>query len=548
MKRYFWLMFFLLITFAWCQKENVTVEGDIWNTGFVFSWLEFDATNFEIKTLSLSWEDFQVRAYEWIVYVKNPVVEDYQKMNIYVPENYFSWEKINGFSLETAPIFFPNKVWWYMPAKPETLWGSEEASYGDFLEAIKSSWEQPQWKNGDLWEKWFPWKWDGKWMMRWWFWWNKDSVSLYALKEGFVVASAWARGRSLQDWSWKYVWKAPAWIIDLKAAIRYLKYNDALIPGDSNKIISNWTSAGWAMSALLWSTANHPDYESYLEEIWAAPATDDVFAVSTYCPITNLDNADKAYEWEFKGVDSYNKISANQLDYNEDRSETESGAISNSENEIAKLLRDSFPFYLSTLWLVDTNWNIYSLNEDWEWNFKESIKMMLVDSFNEALKSWENLSWFDWLSIENWEVVSIDFESYVKNYLTRNKWIPAFDGLSLEAWENNLFWDAAIDNRHFTNFSFEHSLVSWDIASNDIVKLMNPMNYIPDSQADVSKFRRIRHWAKDADTSLAIPFILSEALTQWRGANVDFKYPWNQWHGWDYDIPQLIAWMNSITH
>jgi hypothetical protein len=117
----------------------------------------------------------------------------------------------------------------------------------------------------------------------------------------------------------------------------------------------------------------------------------------------------------------------------------------------------------------------------------------------------------------------------VKNYLSRNKWIPAFDGLSLEAWENNLFWNEFTDNLHFTNFSYEHSLVSWDIASSDIVKLMNPMNYIPDSKTSISKYRRIRHWAKDADTSLAIPFILAEALSQWGNAEVDFKYPWNQW-------------------
>jgi hypothetical protein len=77
---------------------------------------------------------------------------------------------------------------------------------------------------------------------------------------------------------------------------------------------------------------------------------------------------------------------------------------------------------------------------------------------------------------------------------------------------------------------------------------MNPMNYIPDSKTSISKYRRIRHWAKDADTSLAIPFILAKALSQWGGAEVDFKYPWNQWHGWDYDIPELINWMNSITH
>ena len=555
MKRYFSLILLLFVFLVGCEQDSQVTDEPIEKIDS-FTWLVFDTWSYEVKTLSLDWEDLLVRAFENIVYVKNPVDKEYQVMNIYVPENYYSWEEINGFVLETAPIFFPNKVGWYMAAKPETLWGNESGDYSAFLDAIKSSWGQPQWKKESFWDfsggmnKWgFPWKEWMWWMWMGWFWGNRTSASLYALKNGFVVASAWARWRSLQNEEWKYIWKAPAWIVDLKAAVRYLKYNDGLIPWDSNKIISNWTSAGWAMSVLLWATANHPDYEPYFEELWAAPTSDDIYAVSSYCPITNLDNADKAYEWEFYWVDTYSKIAADQLDYNADRSETEQGAVSDDESEIAALLKDAFPFYVSSLWLVDINWNVYSLNEDWEWNLKESIKLMLVDSFNDALQSGEFLSGdFSWLTVEDWEVVAIDFDSYVKDYLARNKWIPAFDGLSLEAWENNLFWDESINNRHFTDFSYEHSLVSWEMAPSEVVKLMNPMNYIPDSQTTVSKFRRIRHWAKDADTSLAIPFILSEALTQWRGANVDFKYPWNQWHGWDYDIPELMAWMNSITH
>jgi hypothetical protein len=46
---------------------------------------------------------------------------------------------------------------------------------------------------------------------------------------------------------------------------------------------------------------------------------------------------------------------------------------------------------------------------------------MLIDSFDEALQSGENLSGFDWLTIDNGKVVSIDFDAYVKNYLSRNK-------------------------------------------------------------------------------------------------------------------------------
>lgn len=78
----------------------------------------------------------------------------------------------------------------------------------------------------------------------------------------------------------------------MKAAVRYLKYNRDRICGSMSHIISNGTSAGGALSALLGVTGNHPDYESFLEEAGAACAEDDIFAASCYCPITNLEHGD----------------------------------------------------------------------------------------------------------------------------------------------------------------------------------------------------------------------------------------------------------------
>lgn len=54
------------------------------------------------------------------MYVANPIEPDYQTLNIYVPEAYFQGEKVNGYSAETAPIFLPNAVGGYMPAKAAT--------------------------------------------------------------------------------------------------------------------------------------------------------------------------------------------------------------------------------------------------------------------------------------------------------------------------------------------------------------------------------------------------------------------------------------------
>ena len=80
-----------------------------------------------------------------------------------------------------------------------------------------------------------------------------------ALSKGYVVASAGARGRTTKNNEGMYTGKVPAAIVDLKAAIRYLKFNDKKMPGDASKIISNGTSAGGAISTLLGATGNNLD-------------------------------------------------------------------------------------------------------------------------------------------------------------------------------------------------------------------------------------------------------------------------------------------------
>ena len=142
---------------------------------------------------------------------------------------------------------------------------------------------------------------------------NTPNAMLVALSKGYVVVSPGARGRTQKQG------KAPAAIVDLKVAVRYLRFNDARMPGDAEKIISNGTSAGGALSVLLGASGNSADYEPYLKALGAADARDDIFAVSAYCPISILERADAAYEWQFNGVNDYQKIQMTQIDYNVER-------------------------------------------------------------------------------------------------------------------------------------------------------------------------------------------------------------------------------------
>ena len=66
--------------------------------------LTFDPKKYEIKTCELGNRSITYRAFEHIVYCANPASK-IQTLNIYVPEEYYSGKTINGYSLNTAPIF-----------------------------------------------------------------------------------------------------------------------------------------------------------------------------------------------------------------------------------------------------------------------------------------------------------------------------------------------------------------------------------------------------------------------------------------------------------
>ena len=81
------------------------------------------------------------------------------------------------------------------------------------------------------------------------------------------------------------------------------------------------------------------------------------------------------------------------------------------------------------------------------------------------------------------------------------------------------------------------------MADVDIVKMMNPMNFVKNTS---TQNWRIRHGAKDADTSLAISTILATTLRNHKKA-VDFAMPWDKGHGGDYDLEELFEWMDKIS-
>lgn len=91
------------------------------------------------------------------------------------------------------------------------------------------------------------------------------------LSQGFVYVYAGCRGRSngTNPDGTAYDGGAPWGVTNLKVAVRYLRYNDSLIPGNKNRIFTFGHSGGGAQSALMGATGDSEMYMPYLSSIGA---------------------------------------------------------------------------------------------------------------------------------------------------------------------------------------------------------------------------------------------------------------------------------------
>jgi hypothetical protein len=397
--------------------------------------------------------------------------------------------------------------------------------------------------------------------------------------------------------------------VDYKAAVRFVRHNRKAgrIPaGDTEKIIASGTSAGGALSALLGATGNAKEYQPYLNELGAAKERDDIFAAMAYCPVTNLENADMAYEWMFNSADEYYSRGfagraadddASSSDTVQNRpvsapAEAKTGTpVSPEQKAVSAELKANFAEYLNGLNLRDSLGNRLNLSADGSGLFREYIESLYLASAQDAIDTGEEIKDTPWLTVSDGTAVHMDFDKYVAT-VKRLKGVPAFDAFDMSTGENNEFGTYDVANRHFTRYGLEHSSVvavpkqeaeaaaqkenaealrlasplerlelqkaylqeqmekdkqdlSLYMADSNVVAMLNPMNYIGRADVQTAPQWRIRHGALDRDTALAIPALLALKLKN-NGKSVDFKVPWGYGHAGDYDLPELFAWTDRI--
>ena len=74
--------------------------------------------------------------------------------------------------------------------------------------------------------------------------------------------------------------------------------------------------------------------------------------MSAYCPITHLEQADGAYEWQFNGLTEYRSIAISMLDYQVQRVES-LRQLSPAQLALAPELRAQFVAHVNRLGLRD---------------------------------------------------------------------------------------------------------------------------------------------------------------------------------------------------
>ncbi len=448
------------------------------------------AYTLETKTVRTSEGEKKVayRSYRHIPYVANPVDKDYESLDVSVPV------EVDSVAVDAtkAPILFAVGVGGYM---------SVNNAAGGAMRKIPPGAGSKTSGNLDL-----------------------------ALAAGYVVVSPGCRGRDNKAADGTYYGKAPAAIVDLKAAVRYIRHNKGIMPGNAKRIISTGSSAGGALSALLGASGNSPMYEAYLKEIGAADEDDRIYASACFCPITDLEHADGAYEWMYGTTPA------------------RSGLV---DQELSKQLKDAFAAYQASLKLKGKN-GFGILTAD---NYSRYLlDAHLIPSANRYLKNLTEEKRREYLSKNGWITwtgngAAFSFADYVA-HVGRMKGLPAFDDFDMKQAEPILFGSKTANARHFTRFSLRQTTgdrsarVENDLQT--IVDMMNPMHFIGRKSKGCVQYWWIRHGTSDNHTSLTVIINLATALEN-RKKNVNTSLYWDAEHGADEDPEDFIAWIGHIT-
>lgn len=262
-----------LATLAGCASGQGGGQGEPAGEGDAKP--EVDVKRFEKLRLDMgAWnydDDNDVWWQNGLTYCLEPASETYEQLAIYVPGPYFSGEQngrtwtcavnadaeVAGLTPATAPVV--------MPLNPGDLAGQAAPTAYSY-----------------------------------------DGLATY-LSRGLVYVYAGFRGRNSGYDSVTnefFSGGAPWAVADLKAAVRFLRYNASLLPCDASRVFTFGHAGSGGLSAVLGASGDAADYAEYLDAIGAIThdpdgneLSDATFGAMCWCPSTSFEVSDAGYEW-----------------------------------------------------------------------------------------------------------------------------------------------------------------------------------------------------------------------------------------------------------
>ena len=427
---------------------------------------------------------------------------------------------------------------------------------------------------------------------------NDDTDRMGAiLSRNFVLVSYGCRSRNNEAVDGVYDGHSPATITDTKAVIRYLRHNaDKLPAGNVDRIVVTGTSGGGALSTVIAASGNSTDYFPSLYEIGAAgieqaedgtytsTLDDGVYGVIAYCPITDLPNADAAYEWTYMDA----RAALEGVDFNTNPEKdaiinysTDAGTVNPEASEaLAAMYRE----YVDGLGLaLDDGTPLTSENlKDaiaglMEAEIAESIEEIGIEQMRADIAAAGEMGAVDWLTINDDDSFTYDVDKHL-NFVAANtklKVVCAFSNKGLP-WaatnEDTLFGTKDMEYCAFEAYSWDNDSVAgngcglddtgltWDefmeTEEGQALKLQmrmtNAVAYLNDRDGGDAAGQKAANWyvrygMNDRDSSFAVETILRYSITNNADIeNSNFEFAWFRPHSGDYDVQEAYAWLDEI--
>ena len=426
-----------------------------------------------------------------------------------------------------------------------------------------------------------------------------DKVGMI-LSRNYVLVSYGCRARNDDPVDGIYNGHSPATVTDTKAVIRYLRYNkDALPAGNTDKIIITGTSGGGALSAVIGASGDSSDFYPYLYEIGAAGVaqdgdgyvsdiSDSVLAVIAYCPITDLPNADAAYEWTYANARS--GLAGQDFNTKPDKPANiyyseEAGTLN---EEISAILSDTYCTYVDSLGLVLDDGTALTSG-----NLKEAVAGLMEAEIAEAIEEvgreqmladigtasngrGESVGPQDWVVFDEDGGFTYDLDKHLV-YVASNtklKVVCAFsnEGLPWSATnEDSLFGSKENAYCAFEEYSWNNDSVAGNGCGPDDtgldwasyleteegqelllqMRMTNAITYLNDPEGEDAGVKApywyVRYGMNDRDSSFAVETILRYSISNNPDVKAaDFEFAWLKPHSGDYDVTEAYTWLDSV--